>query len=250
MRKHLAPQRPIVLRPAANIQPMRHVFLTQQMGQVFVGVEADIPFGSAQHNFHPPQVAMVEPRQIVDGVVKIYVVVVIAVEERFDIKSPAHAEEVANYLGVLESEIDGVITPKAGAGYRYFAYAGIPAHAMHYFFEYHFIVPNMVSHPLGWVDLFVVPTVRIYAIGAKYLYQPLLNIPARRVDEIEIFALKITPHRRGEKYDGVSLMPMNQHFYIFAQIGGIPLVISLLHDRAVFCWRQKYNVSFTLRAAQ
>lgn len=229
MWEHLLPERPVVLFPTSYIQPVVDAFLVEKVGQVLVGVQADIPFRGAQDDIHLPERRMVIARQIVYRVVKIDIIVVITIHKHLNIECAAHGKQMADQFGVLKGKIGSVIATEAGTGHCYLAPTGIPADAWHQLMEEHLIVPNVVFNPVGRVNAFVVPAQRIYTVGAENLEETPFHIPMRRLYQPEVLAFVVPPLTGREQNDRIALMPENQHFDIPAEALGVPFVISLFH---------------------
>ncbi len=88
-----------------NVEPMRNCFAIQDSRKFYILIQAHVPVGGAQHDFHSP-IAAQEPvvihvGQEIRGIVEVTIVVVIAIEKLMDIECAAHADAMSHDVRML-----------------------------------------------------------------------------------------------------------------------------------------------------
>ena len=120
MGKHLAPQRPVVFLPAADVQPVVDALTIKDSGHTLVRFQANIPLGGTQHDVHAPEGRIIGVDHKIYWVVEVDIIVVVAVQEGLNIKGTAHAEQVTHLTGVTERKVSRVVTAEARSSHCHF----------------------------------------------------------------------------------------------------------------------------------
>ena len=226
MWKHFIPKWPIVALPTTNIEPMVNTFWIKDLWHPHVIVEANIPFGRTQHNFHMVVFPAFLVEHKIDRVVEINGFVIVAIQKTTNIKSSAHAKQVRHFIGVFEGEIECVITSKTTTRHPNFVNITFVTNRRNEFVGQKTIVNTVIVYTHRRLKVFGVPTVSVDAVNRIEFYFAWFNQPSSWFNQSKIFVLVITPHRRRKEQNGIPPMPKHLHLNVTAQGGRIPLVIS------------------------
>ena len=201
----------------ADIQPMVDAFTLQNLRHPLVFSLAKIVFGSTEYNLHVVELVILRIGNKIGWIVKKHVVIVVATQMLFDVKSATHAEHIGHFIGVFERKIQSVVPAKAATSYSNFVHITLLSNRRNQFVIQHPIVAGVIVQAGGGVQMFGVPAIAINAIDAVYFDFSRLNEPTSGFDEFEILVFVVPPHGGGKKQDWIAPIPKSQHFDVSSQ---------------------------------
>src|SRR5438309_5746879 len=116
VRQHVAPVVPVMATPLAVVEPVANPFRIENARHAKRFVSRVVPFAGAENDAH----VVVLPRvrdvgDVLVGVVKINIVVVIALKEITDIEGAAQTNDVAHLIRMAKGDVERVIRAEAGS---------------------------------------------------------------------------------------------------------------------------------------
>ena len=151
-------------------------------------------FGSAEYNLHVVEMIVLCIGNKIGWIVKKNIVVVVATQMLFDVKSAAHAEHVGHFIGVFEGKIQRVVPTEATTRYPNFVHITLLPDGGNQLLIQHPVVAGMIVQAGGGMQMFGVPTIAVDAIDAVDFDFSRLNEPTSRFDEFEILVFVVPPH--------------------------------------------------------
>lgn len=181
-----------------------------------VCVLANIPFTKTKSDFQIPEFGIVISGKVIYGIIEVDIIVIVAIHKGANIKRAAHAENMADQIGVSECKINCVKSPKAGAGNGHLIQAVFVTQSVYNFMYDKFVVDQMIFDSISGVYALIVPTVLVNAIYTKDLHLSFIDQMVGRMYEFKILTLKISPHSCGEDNNRGSVVAVDKHFKIAA----------------------------------
>src|SRR5580658_3481941 len=140
---------------------MRDALRAEDLRHAEILAKADIPIPGSQDQFHLP-VTVEEPRIVeiwdkVRGAIEIAKLIEVAVEERLHIERPRHGDAVCHHVGMLESEVHGMIRAKAAARHTQRGSRIELANQRQHFVENIVLELNVASHTVMREQAFLLP---------------------------------------------------------------------------------------------
>src|SRR5580700_4320012 len=185
--RHTLPEWPVVLAVVAvNIEPVGDAFAVENRGHLYIGVEAHVPVRRSEHNFHLPDAAQ-EPvvahiRKVIRRIVEVDVVVVVTVEEAFDLKTSAHRDAGGNQIGMAHGKIECVITAEAASGNGNLRGPVFPFQIGQELIDDVALVLHVTPDASSGMRALVVPALAVDAFDAEDLYFARFELPGERTD--------------------------------------------------------------------
>lgn len=151
-----------------------------------------IPFAGPENDVHVIEFPWVRHvRQIFVRTVEIDIVVVVAVEKIADFEGAAQTDEMANRVGVLESDIGGVIGAKTCAANTNAMRAAFTPRKIEYIAHNDIFISDVGANAICRMNALVVKALEIDRVGAIHRNAIVVDEPCDGIDQPEIFVLMI-----------------------------------------------------------
>src|SRR5690606_34035926 len=177
VRKHLSPNRPVMLPILPDVKPMGNAFLLELRMKLQVGIKTDVPIRGPKDDVHVPKLMILESGQIFQRTIVEDVIVLVPVHKTSNVEGATHAEDVAHIPRMSECEICSMVSAKTATRHCNFCCARIEPYTLYQFVADHLIIGHVLLDTLMGMVSFVIKALLVVAFRAKYLDQPLLNEP-------------------------------------------------------------------------
>lgn len=194
IRKHSSPYWPVVVGIRPNVQPVVNALSVQNLRHPLIVAPAKIMLSRTQYDLHVVEVIIVRIWHKIGRVVEKDILIVIAIQVPFDVKSATHAKEVSYFFRVLERKIERLVAAKTTTCHADFIHTAFILNPRDQFFIEHAVVANVVIDAHTRMQVFGIKTVVVNAVDTVKFDLSSVHEPLNRLDQLEIFVFEKTPH--------------------------------------------------------